>query len=403
MAISTTPDPASYTPGFSLPQHLYLDEAQYRRDVRWLSDNLWFLVDHETRIPRPGDFFLYEYANESIIILRDHDDHVRAHYNVCRHRGARVCTAPSGRTQALVCPYHAWTYALDGRLRTAPFMHSDFVKDRYGLPPCHVRVHCGLIFISLASSPPDFSAFVTGTASELELHDIAHAKISHRALISTAANWKLVVQNNLECYHCRPAHPTYWDSHPGTLGPPNDGDPPLIREAPIEPEGNVRHEAALKFAGFQQSPDAPYLRLGIRRLIGEKFVTESVGGAPVAPLMGRATYDGFYIGLMFSPLNSFIMNPDYTVFYNFIPRSVRRTDIEVVWLVKGTAVEGQDFDIARLIDVWDTTLKEDKALVENNQLGVESDVYRPGPYSTWEAAVGDFDQRYVTHVVGQRQ
>jgi Rieske 2Fe-2S family protein len=279
-------------------------------------------------------------------------------------------------------------------------MPPGFSKENYGLVPCHVKVHCGLILISLASSPPDFAAFFEATAGELEFHDIGHAKIVHRSLISTEANWKLVVQNNLECYHCRPAHPTYWAAHPGTLGPPNDGDQPLSREF-LEPDKDIRGEISRKFTEFQQRPESPYPQLSSRRLIGGNFVTESVGGEPVAPLMGRAAYDGFYTGMLFSPLTSFIINPDYTVFYNFIPRSVRRTDIEVIWLTKETAAEGKDFDIARLIAVWDKTLREDKALVENNQLGVESDAYRPGPYSTWEGGVADFDQRYVTHVIGR--
>jgi phenylpropionate dioxygenase-like ring-hydroxylating dioxygenase large terminal subunit len=395
MSDSSDPPVTSYKPGFSLPQHFYVDEAQYQRDARWLRENLWFLVDHESRIPKPGDFFLYEYHGESIIIVRDREGQVRAHYNVCRHRGSRICTQPQGNVQLLVCPYHAWAYGLDGTLRAASFMPADFAKEHYELFACHVRVHCGLIFISLATSPPDFSAFVAGITGELEFHEIAHAKILHRTLLSTAANWKLVVQNNLECYHCRPAHPTYWAAHPGTLG-----DPPLPNAA-LEPDPHS--EAARKFDAFEQDPTAPYQRGGRRRLIGGKFLTESVGGAPVAPLMGRGAYDGFQSQFMVSPLTTLIINPDYTVFYNFVPRSVRQTDIDVIWLVKDTALPGVDVDTGRVIAVWDATLREDKTLLDNNQLGVESALYEPGPYSTWESGLQEFDRRYLKNVVAGQQ
>jgi phenylpropionate dioxygenase-like ring-hydroxylating dioxygenase large terminal subunit len=395
----TNLDLGSYRVGFSLPQHLYTDDAQYRRDEVWLKDHLWFFVDHESRIPNAGDFFLYEYANESVIVIRDRDGQVRAHYNVCRHRGSRICTLPSGNAQALICPYHAWTYGLDGRLRTARYMQPEFSREQHGLVPCQVRVHCGLIFISLADPAPDFATFIAGISGELEFHDIAHASIAHRWVIPAAANWKLVVENNLECYHCRSAHPTYWSAHPGTLGPGSDAD--VLSDAARHSNVEVDGSATRTLKALDESPGGTYQRLGVRRVLGGKFVSESVGGTPVAPLMGKATYDGFQTQFMFSPLTTCIMNPDYTILYNFIPRSVRRTDIEAIWLVNAAAFQGKAFEVARVIAVWDTTLREDKVLLENNQLGVESDVYRPGPYSSWEGAANEFDRRYITHVLGQ--
>jgi len=402
MSDSIAAKTTAYKPGFSLPQHYYVDEPQYQRDVFWLSEHLWFFVDHESRIPRPGDFFLYEFGKESVIIVRTREGEVRAHYNVCRHRGSRICTESSGNTMALVCRYHAWAYTLDGRLRTAPYMQPEFSREEYGLIPCHLRVHCGLIFISLAESAPDFSTFIAGTSSELELHDILRAKIIHRSLIQTPANWKLVVENNLECYHCQPAHPTYWAAHPNVLGPRSAEGSEHPREA-HDPYKQGENGDARTSLALEESPFAAYQRLGARRPIGGGFVSESVGGAPVAPLMGRATYDGFQTQFMFSPLTTCIVNPDYTVLYSFIPRSVRRTDIEAIWLAKESAVEGKDFDVAQVISVWDTTLREDKVLLENNQLGVESDVYEPGPYSSWEGSSNEFDRRYIKHVVGHQQ
>jgi len=396
MSASQDPRVQAWEQGLSLPRYLYLDEDQYGRDAHWLRDNLWFLVDHESRIPNPGDFLLYEYNGESVIVIRDREGVVRAHHNVCRHRGSRICAHSSGSVNVLVCPYHAWSYALDGELRAASYMPLNFQRERYALKPCHCEVECGLIFVNLAETAPDFSLFIGGVTSELEFHDIPHAKIAHRAVISTAANWKLVVENNLECYHCRPAHPTYWAAHPGTLG-----DPPL-QDTALEPDAHAESEVARKFNAFVHGPNSTYQRNGRRRLIGGGFLTESEGGAPVAPLMGRASYDGFQTQFLLGPLTTLIMNPDYTVLYNFRPRSVRQTDIEVIWLVKDTAVAGVDLDVARLIAVWDTTLREDKTLLDYNQLGVASDAYQPGPYSTWERSASEFDRLYVANVVNQR-
>jgi Rieske 2Fe-2S family protein len=133
-------------------------------------------------------------------------------------------------------------------------------------------------------------------------------------------------------------------------------------------------------------------------MLGGNFKSESIGGAPVAPLMGRATYDGAQTLCTFSPLTTFVVNPDYAVVYNFIPRNATRTDIQAIWMVTSTAIEGTDYDISRVTAVWDATLSEDKALVQNNQSGVESGRYRPGRYSRLELGVSDFDRWYIDHV-----
>jgi phenylpropionate dioxygenase-like ring-hydroxylating dioxygenase large terminal subunit len=288
----------SYVPRFSLPQHLYLDEKQYRDEVKWLKETLWLFVDHESRIPRTGDFFLYEFDKTNIIIIRDREGRVRAHYNVCRHRGSRICTESSGTKQSLICLYHAWTFGLDGRLRAAAFMPKDFDKEQYGLTPCHVRVHCGLIFISFAQVPTDFSTFIGGFTRELEFNDVQHAKIIQRSRFVTAANWKLVIENNNECYHCRPAHPTYWAAHPGTLIPLTD--------------------------------------------------------------------EGSYGKNLWQPMQE--------------SDSEKARQFEAIIDGEDSAVEGVDFLTSRVTAVFDATMREDKTIVEHNQLGVESEGYRPGRY-----------------------
>jgi Rieske 2Fe-2S family protein len=398
-----TDQPSSRSLRTSLPQRFYTDEGVYRQELSWLRRNMWFAVGHESQIPNSGDYFLYEFDKDSVIVIRDNENQIRAHHNVCRHRGSRICVSTSGSVRTITCPYHAWSYDLDGALRGARFAARDFDKAAYALASCHVRVHCGLIFLSFAETPPDFESYVGLLTRELELQNIQHSKVAKRAVFSANANWKLAVQNNLECYHCGPAHPTYCAAHPGIpLGRPEEYLTQTRYERVRNSAEGSTSEGERQFQPVHAGYDSQYFQYVDRQLIGKGVMTESVGGKAVAPLMGRSAYDGVQtIGLP-SPLTSVILNPDHAVIFSFTPRSVRRTDMEVIWLVSETAVEGVDLDVSRLVTVFEQTVKEDKTLVENAQLGVDSSAYRPGPYSQSEAVVSEFDRWYVDRVANEQ-
>lgn len=391
------------SPGDTLAQHFYTDETIYEQEVAWLRQNMWLMVGHESQIPNCGDYLLYEFDKDSVIIIRDDAGQVRAHHNVCRHRGSRICVKPTGTVRVLTCPYHAWSYGLDGRLRAAPFTSDDFAKASYALISCHVRVRCGLIFLSFAEVPPDFEAYIGLLTRELEIQDVQHSKVAKRALFSARANWKLLVQNNLECYHCRPAHPTYCAAHPGNpLGRPEEYGIQSRYDRVRKALSGSPSETARQFEPIYTGHDSLYCQYLNRQFIGGDFVTESVGGAAVAPLMGQNTYEGVQTQALPSPLTSVVLNPDYAVIYSFTPRSVRHTDIEVIWLVKDTAIEGVDFEVDRVTAVWEPTLQEDRTLAENAQLGIDSTAYRPGPYTQSEMLVNEFDRWYLRRVADER-
>ena len=225
--------------GTSLPAEYYLDEKRYLTDERFIADNVWLMVDHESRIPKPGDYFVFEFGRgDSVIFLRDQAGEVKGFHNVCRHRGSRLCRhdddpAPkdtrlsvkqlgaSGNTPVFRCPYHAWTYGMDGRLISAPNgMPSDFDFSQNGLIPCHVRTAGGFIIANLSSDePPDFDSVVNpprtpNWRSICEDYGTAQLKIAARAQYAVAANWKLVMENFHECYHCGPAHKSLVKAHP---------------------------------------------------------------------------------------------------------------------------------------------------------------------------------------------
>ena len=153
---------AGYRPGFSLDAGFYTDPAVYEKDLAEVFFRHWIYAGHASRLPEAGSYFLFELGGESIILVRGRDGEIRALANVCRHRGSRLCTAPAGRVAAFVCPYHAWTYGLDGRLRSRRAMPADFDPARYGLKALRCEVFHGMIFINLDATAPELAAGLGG-------------------------------------------------------------------------------------------------------------------------------------------------------------------------------------------------------------------------------------------------
>src|SRR5512143_3483822 len=143
-------------PGHGLPRPLYHDELVYRAEMAFIWRAGWLFAGHSCQIPKPGDYFLYDVDGDSVIIVRDGDGQVQALYNVCRHRGSIICEAAEGNVKRFICPYHQWTYALDGHLLVWRGMQEGLDKSKLGLHHAHVREFEGLIFMSLAQEPPDF-------------------------------------------------------------------------------------------------------------------------------------------------------------------------------------------------------------------------------------------------------
>jgi Rieske 2Fe-2S family protein len=385
--------------GRSLSRALYSDPEVFEADLRMLTTTQWLLVDHASRIPAAGDYFLFDIGCENLIIVRDKAQQVRGFYNVCRHRGSRVCLQPHGHVGSFVCPYHAWSYDLDGRLRGAAAMPEGFDKSAHGLKPVHIRTLAGFIFVNLsAAALPDFEHFADRFRPYLAPHGFESAKVAVRVSYPTEANWKLVVENFKECYHCKPAHPTYCSVH----------DPQKLLAFGAGP-GSASGDLAERFHGelkqweretqakghpvgmFTDDASSTWFQTACRLPIGRGYVTEALGGKPVAPLMGSfAEYDGGQTAIVFNPISYIMASNDHAAVMRFTPRGPLQTDVETLWVVRGDAVEGRDYDPQALIKVWDVTLREDKVITENNQLGVLSHSYAPGPHSLHETRISDF-------------
>jgi phenylpropionate dioxygenase-like ring-hydroxylating dioxygenase large terminal subunit len=394
---------ANVRAGYSLPQDFYASEAVFKADFDTVISQKWIVAGHVSRIPNKGDYFLFKIGGEQIIVIRENADSVRAFFNVCRHRGSTICQAESGNAPRLVCPYHAWTFGLDGRLISARLMPEDFDKAANGLHACHIRVFYGLIFINMSEGDPvDFDATFGDMGPILDYHGIADARVAHSGSYPTTANWKLVVENFFECYHCVPSHPEFCSMHAAdTLvavgaGPSSGPADAIASFAPnLKAWENSASALGRPIGTIDEPPTSSHLRLLMQRMNKPGWAAETQDGTAPAPLMGkRNSPDGGRMHLSFSPFSQIVADDHFVILFQFTPRSALASDVEMIWLVDGRATEAE-VDIDKMIWGYHATTTQDKIITENNQAGIMSSRYRPGRYSEQEGSVIKFQQWYL--------
>lgn len=387
--------------GYSLQQEFYCSDEVFAADMREVVGRKWLVAGHVDRVKRKGDYFLFKVGMESIIVVRSDESTVNAFYNVCRHRGSLICTKPEGHLVRLTCGYHAWSYGLDGALLAARLMPADFSKADNGLRRVHVRVFYGFIFVNLSDTDPvDFEASFADLAPYLDFHGFAHARIAYSKSYPTDANWKLVVENFLECYHCAPSHPEFCSMHPPDAlvafgaGPSSGPADAVESYLPVLRAWEQRAAALGRPMGtVDDGAESSHLRLLLQRTIRDGYETETRDGRPVSTLMGkRAGWDQGRMYLAFSPFTQVVATNDFAVLFTFTPRSTLHTDVDLYWLIDAQA---PDVEVDRMIWGWDETTKQDKEITENNQAGILSKSYRPGRYSEHERRLVTFQQWYL--------
>ena len=390
-------------PGFTLEQAFYRDPEIFRRDMEKIVARSWFYVAHVSEIPNTGDYLLYNIGDESIIVLRDRGNEIRAFFNVCRHRGSHICLEESGNVSKLTCPYHAWVYNLDGRLLAARGMPQEFDKSRYALHNCAVRVSHGLIFLCLTDpedeTVPDFSELSDELDEFVTLQRLEDTKLVHREVYPTYANWKLAVENFRECYHCSPAHPAYTrvNAYVEAFDKPGDAYQPVV-EAWARKTRACGHPTGKRFDPSTSDPRQP--RSVWRQPIRDGFQTLSEDGQPVGPLLGDLKHwDGGETGLFMGPLSYAYVCSDHLSMFRFTPMAPEHCEVVVTWHVHKDAVEGVDYDIPRLKWMWDVTTIEDTRIIIDNQRGVNSTRYVPGPYAPHERGPANFTRWYLDRLM----
>ncbi|MGK8708559.1 glycine-betaine demethylase subunit GbcA [Metapseudomonas otitidis] len=374
---------------FSLPQPFYNDERLFQLDMQEIFHKEWLIAGMTCEIPAKGNYLTLQVGDNPVIVLRGAEGQVHAFHNVCRHRGSRLCVSDKGKVAKLVCPYHQWTYELDGRLLFAGTeMGADFDMKQYGLKPVHVKTAGGYIFISLAENPPAIDDFLSTLAHYMEPYDMENTKVAVQTTLREAANWKLVMENNRECYHCSGSHPELLN----TLLEWDDVTDPRASQAFKD------QVAACTRAWDAEKIPYAHASFGLRNRIVRMPLLEGTvsmtmdGKQGSKKLMGRIQNpDLGSMRILHLPHSWNHCMGDHMIVFTVWPIGPQETVVTTKWLVHKDAVEGVDYDVARLREVWDATNGQDRRLAEENQRGINSSAYQPGPYSkTYEFGVINF-------------
>ncbi|MEV6131699.1 aromatic ring-hydroxylating dioxygenase subunit alpha [Streptomyces violaceusniger] len=392
--------------GHSLERPFYTDREFFDLDIAAVFTRHWLFVAVDAEIPEPGDYTTVEIGPYSVIVVRGDDENPRAFHNVCRHRGARLLDGERGSVGNLVCGYHKWTYGTDGALRYAPSQPEDFDPGCFGLKTVHVRSVGGLVFVCLADQPPaDFTEVAARIEPYLLPHGLRRAKVAARTDLVEDGNWKLVMENNRECYHC--------DGHPELLRTffPTYGYAGKDIPAPLRPAHERYLRTGAELRETYERLGLPYALIeeldhrttGFRiqrdalDLAGESFTKD--GRAACRRLLGDLPTPRLgHLSLHMQPNSWFHVVGDHAITFSALPLGPDRTLLRTTWLVHPDAEEGVDYDPDTLLAVWTATNEQDARLVARAQRGVSSPAYAPGPYAPTEYQVEAFCSWYVARL-----
>ncbi|WP_375424151.1 aromatic ring-hydroxylating dioxygenase subunit alpha [uncultured Friedmanniella sp.] len=338
----------------TLPGRYYTDPAIFALEQATIFEDMWFCAVRGSDIPDAGSFRTVQVGTESLIISRSRRGEVRAFFNVCRHRGAKICTEESGAVKrAFQCPYHAWTYDLDGKLIAAPNLTKmpDIDRVAYGLRRVHVREWLGYVWVSLADEPPSFEATVEqeivdrlGEVENLDHYDLASLSVGKRIVYDVAANWKLIVENFMECYHCATIHPELTEVLPEFA----DG---------LAAQVFVNHGAEFG-AGVQG------------------FTVDGSAGVDTIPTIDPEQ-DRRYYAVTIKPQVFVNMVPDHIIFHRMYPMAPDRTVVECDWLFLPSVV-ASGRDVSKSVELFHRVNRQDFDACERTQPAMSSRMYADG-------------------------
>lgn len=364
-------------PRHALSRELYMDEAVFRQDIEQIWHKEWIFAGHTFEIEKAGEYLTLQIGDYPVVVVRDSQGEVRAFHNACRHRGSRVCSKEKGKVAKLVCPYHSWTFDLDGSLLFAGNMHEEFDKENHGLQPVHINIVNTYIYVCVAPQAPDFESFRKAVSPFLAPHNLENCKVALESTIIEKGNWKLVFENNRECYHCDANHPELLNSFVENLsvaGVGSAGDPELEAFwASCEAAGLPSQMVMDENGQFRMT----------RIPLSKGAVSYTIDGKPaVSKRMDQSGLDNIGALLYFnypSTWNHFL--GDYALSFRMLPLASGETQVTTKWIVPKEAQEGIDYDLDNLGKVWLATNDQDRQLVEETFRGVRSPAYIPGPFS----------------------
>ena len=349
----------------TLPAKYYTDPVIFRQELENFFRAMWFCAGRSEQIASAGEYFLCDAAGESVIVTRDTSGAIRAFYNVCRHRGTRMCREESGAFDGRIqCPYHGWTYALDGKLLGAPHMDGDFRREDYPLKFVHVETWDGHVFLNLASEAEPLPAQLGDLPKKFAAWRMGELRLHNRIVYDVNANWKLIIANYNECLHCPVLHPLLCQVSDAMSGA-NDAPQPGYIGGSMEFRNGAQ---TMSMDGVRRREYLPGLNEEQRK---------------------RVFYYAIYPNLLLS------LHPDYMMVHRLWLQVVDRTKIVCEWYFDPTEMAKRDFVADDVIEFWDTTNREDWEISELAQQGISSRAYEPGPYSTREGLLAAFDKKIL--------
>lgn len=346
----------------TLPGRYYYEPEIFALEEKRIFQRNWFCVGRASEIASPGDYVMRRVGRESVVVLRDEGGQVRAFFNVCPHRGNRLCTAEEGRlkSRSVICGYHGWTFALDGRLVGTPKMASTEGFDRaaHGLTPIAVHEWQGFVFLNMGEKPGAFEPNLGNIADRLHAYNMPKLKAAARKSYDAKANWKLVIENFTECFHCPSVHPELCDIVPG------------FRSGIIQ----------------QENPGGAVYVEG-----GNSMTLTARTNRPLISTIEEQDQGRFRSTTVYPNL-LLVMVPDHVESYTLWPRGPKETTIVFEWLFEPETIASDGFDCSDTVAFADTVNRQDWTICEQVQEGVSSRAYKAGFYSAQEHLPRKFNQ-----------
>jgi Rieske 2Fe-2S family protein len=361
---------AEWRPRPTLSGTDYASDAVYEEERERLFFGGWVCIGRASEISAPGEYLVRELAGESIFVVRNREAELRAFYNVCAHRGTMLLDDEPGCGQlgkALKCPYHAWSYDLDGLLLATPNVHEDesFARADYRLTPVAVAEHAGFLFVNLAEGPrPLAEALLDSneTILDFDRYRMGELRLGRRITYDVAANWKIVVENYNECLHCPNIHPE------------------LVHVVPLFRKGDV-------WDG--ETADGGNLMLDG----ATSFTATGTSDLPKFPDLLEADYRMYY-GIFQFPNLMVNLHPDSVMAYLVYPNRPARTTVVSEFYFRPEAIALPGFDPSPTVELWDLISRQDWAVCERAQRGVSSRSHRSGVYPSKDRLLFDFNERW---------
>jgi glycine betaine catabolism A len=359
---TSTPSRDVRTPQKTLPARYYTDPEVFRQELESFFCKTWICAGRSEQVANAGDFFQREVAGESILVTRAAGGELRAFYNVCRHRGTRMCREPEGKFAGRIqCPYHGWTYGLDGRLLGAPHMEESFRHEDYPLHAVQVADWDGHVFLNLDAQAEPLAAQLADLPQKFAPWQMQGLRLHKRIEYAVEANWKLIITNYNECLHCPVLHPML-SRISDYLSGQNDTPQP----------GYIGGSMEFREAAETMSTD------GRRR----RAFLPGLGEAHSKQVLYYTVFPNLLVSL----------HPDYMMTHTLWPQAVNRTHVICEWHFHPSEIAKADFSADDAVEFWDITNREDWSISELSQQGISSRAYTPGPYSRQEGLPAAFDR-----------